>query len=450
MSESSHPLNRRTFLKRHGTLTATAALLSGLPAGVFAADDPNIRLALIGCGGRGTGAAANALGVPGGGTKLYAMADLHQDKITGRLAALKKQFPEQVDVPSERMFTGFDAYKAAIDVLRPGDVALCTTRAYIRPIHVEYAVSKGINVFMEKPFASDPAGLQRMLKAAESADQTGSKILCGLQCRHSPARQALINKVRDGELGEVNVVRANRLASASWMGDMGEKALRFDEQLQFGRSQLMWVGSGQMVDNLIHQIDECCWIFNEWPVQCVAMGGRTPNSTDRGQNLDQYAMEFTFPGGGKAFCGFRRQKKTRTEFASWIQGSKRAAQFSGSGHAATVHMYKDTRIRGDLINWRPPNDAYSPWQYEWNDFIEAIRQDQPFNEGKRAVYADIASLMGRAATHTGQVVTWDQVMKSDFQFCDYLDTLNFDSPVPVKPGANGQFEIPVPGAWKEV
>jgi len=444
-------VNRRQFIQRSGQLTGTAALISALPKNVFAADDPTIRLALIGCGGRGTGAVRDALSVPyRGPVKLWAAADLHSEPIQERLGALKQKFDKDIDVPVDRQFQGFDAYRHAIDTLRPGDIAMCTTRAYIRPLHVEYAVSRGVNVFMEKPFGSDPAGLHRLLKVSDMADEKGVKIAAGLQCRHSPARQALIDRIRDGELGDIPLIRANRLGSAGWLSPQGEKALDFATQLKFGRIHLFWVGSGHMVDNLIHQIDECCWIKDAWPVSCVAMGGRDARSTDCGQNLATYSMEYTFADGTKALCGFRRQHNARTEFATFIHGTKRAAQFSGQTHRATVHEFKDQRIGRDHISWTPPADEHSPWQYEWNHFIEAIRKDLPYNEARRAVYSDFASLMGRAATHTGVEVTWDDMMASRFQFCRPLETLDFNSQVPVKPDAEGRFPVPSPGHWVEV
>ncbi|MHC4745069.1 MAG: Gfo/Idh/MocA family protein, partial [Planctomycetota bacterium] len=204
------------------------------------------------------------------------------------------------------------------------------------------------------------------------------------------------------------------------------------------------------VDYLIHQIDECCWIKDGWPVSAVGFGGRVPFSKDLGQNIDNYSMEFTFADGTKAFCGFRRIARTRSEFATFIHGSKCAAQFSGRTHAATVHMFKDQNINKDNIAWTPEKDRYSPWQYEWNAMIKSIREDRPHNELKRAVYSDMATLMGRAACHIGQTVTWEQMMASRFQFCDYLDKLDYDSPVPVRADENGQFPVPVPGKWKEV
>lgn len=451
ISPVTAPTTRRQFLQQSAALAAGAAALGGLVPAVHAADDQTIRLALIGCGPRGNGAVGDALSVPDAGPiQLHAMADLNAGRLTAAHDALKAKFGARVDVPMDRRFLGFDAYRHAIDLLRPGDIALCTTRAYIRPVHVEYAVRKGINVFMEKPFASDPVGLNRILRAGEEADRKGVKVLAGFQCRHSPARQALIEQIREGKLGEIPLIRANRLGGANWLSNQGARANLLVEQLQFGKAQLYWVGSGLMVDNLIHQVDECCWIKDAWPVSVVGMGGRVPGCKDCGQNLDVYSMEYTFADGTKAFCGFRRMNRTRTDFATYIHGTKCAAQFSGNVHAATVHRFKDQRIEKDNIVWTPTADAYSPWQYEWNTFVANIRRDRPHNETKRAVYSDLAALMGRAACHTGQTVTWDEIMKSEFAFCPNLDALNADSAPPALAGPDGQFVVPVPGQWSEV
>lgn len=450
-SDKDMNTSRRQFLQRGGAIVAGTTVFGSAVPKVYAAEDNTIRLALIGCGGRGTGAVRDALSVPDEGpVQLYAMADLQESKITASHKVLQRGFSEKIDVPRDRQFLGFDAYRKAVDVLRPGDVALCTTRAYIRPVHVEYAVSKGINVFMEKPFSPDPAGLQRLLAVGKEADKRGVKVAAGLQCRHSPARQALINKIRDGELGEVQLIRANRLGGARWLPDLGQAAFDLLEQINRCKSHLFWLGSGHMVDNLIHQIDECCWLKDAWPVSVDGMGGRAFNSRDHGQNIDIYSMEFTFADGTKAFCGFRRMNDTRGDFATYVHGTKRAAQFSGRIHAATVHMFKDQRIDRRSPIWTPTADAFRPWQYEWNDFIHSIRNDLPHNETQRAVYSDFASLMGRAACHTGKTVTWHEITNSSFQFCDTLDSLDYDSPVPIKPDENGQFPVPVPGKWTEV
>jgi predicted dehydrogenase len=450
MSDTSTS-TRRQFLQQGGTLVAGTAMMSSLARSVHAAGDGTIRLALIGCGPRGSGAVRDALSVVGQGpVKLYATADLSEQKTAKSLKALSKEFADKVDVPADRQFYGFDAYRKAIDLLRPGDIAMCTTRAYIRPTHVEYAVKKGVNVFMEKPFASDPGSLHRLLRAGEEAEKKGLKIAAGLQCRHSPARKALIDQIRSGVMGEIHTIRANRLGGGHWLNNKGPQANDFMSQLEFAKIHLYWVGSGHYVDYLIHQIDECCWIKDGWPVEAVGFGGRVPGSRDCGQNLDVYSIEYTFADGTKAFCGFRRIDKTRNDFATYIHGTKCAAQFSGNVHAATVNRYKDQRLVKENIVWTPEKDAFSPWQYEWNDFITSIRQDRPHNEAKRAVYSDLTTLMGRAACHTGQTVTWDEMMQSRFQFCKDYDALTAASPGPAKADENGQFDVPVPGRWKEV
>ena len=161
-SDDASNLTRRRFIQQSGSLAAGAAMLGGLAPAVHAAEDNTIRLALIGCGGRGSGAVRDALSVPDGGPiQLHAMADLVEARMAQSHNGLREKLGDRIDVPEDRKFLGFDAYRQAIDTLRPGDIAMCTTRAYVRPTHVEYAVEKGINVFMEKPFAPDPGGLHR-------------------------------------------------------------------------------------------------------------------------------------------------------------------------------------------------------------------------------------------------------------------------------------------------
>ncbi|MBB3209819.1 putative dehydrogenase [Rhodopirellula rubra] len=453
---TSQASDRRRFLQATGVAVAGAAVAGNVVQGetarsVHVAEDSMIRLALIGCGSRGTGAVVNALETSNQGPiSLYATADLDAKNVELRLRSLKHKYADKIDVPEERQFIGFDAYKKAIDVLKPGDIALCTTRAYIRPVHVEYAVSRGINVFMEKPFATDPRGLHRMLRASELAEKNGVKIAAGLQCRHSPARAALIDRIREDAIGDISYICANRLGGRRWLGDQRDKSNVLTEQLRFGKTGLLWIGSGHMVDFLIHQIDECCWLMNDWPVSCHGMGGREVGSTDRGQNMDTYSMEFTFANGKKAFCGFRRAQGGFNEFATFVHGTKKAAQFSGKVHKATVHVYKDQVISDNNIEWSPTPDAHNPWDYEWISLINSIRNDLPHNEGKRAVYSDYASLMGRAASHLNRVVTWDEIVNSKFQFCDRLDELTVDSAPPVVAGEEGYFPQPGTRNWKEI
>jgi predicted dehydrogenase len=458
---SSVESSRRAFLKWNGCLAAGSALAGLSLPHVHAAESNTIRLALIGCGGRGTGAAANALTVPNGNAKLVAMADVFPQRLNTSLKNLSKEFGAAVDVPADRQFIGFDAYRKAIDCLKPGDVALLTTHAAFRPIHLEYAVAKGVNVFMEKSFAPDPAGIKRIIRAGEAAEKKNLKIAAGLMCRHSPARQALIRKIRDGAMGSIQLIRAYRMDSSS--AAKPYKAQEGSELMwQIRRSgAFMWASSGRFIGLMIHQIDECCWLKDAWPISAHGVGGRFANSPDASENHDSYSIEYTFADGTKAMVVGRYIPKCYNDFSTFVHGTKCAAQFSGNIHAPTVHTYKDQRVADDNIAW---NYGYkedknwstrfrgteSPWQEEWNVLLAAIRNDRPHNEAKRAAYSDLAAIMGRAAVHSGRVITWDEALASNFEFCPNLETLNENSPAPIRADAQGRYAPPIPGVSKEI
>jgi len=441
--------SRREFLAQTGLTLAGSALAGVSLPHVHAAEDNTIRLALIGCGGRGTGAAANALDAPGGPVKLIAMADIFRDRLDNSLRNLREKYGQRVDVPPERQFVGFDAYKKAIDCLRAGDVALLTTHAAFRATHFDYAVEKGVNVFMEKTFAPDPGGVKRIIRAGEIADQKGLKVGCGLMCRHSSARRALIEKIRDGAMGDIQLIRAYRMDSGYRMGPLKFQGSELLAQIRIPY-QFFWASSGIFIELMIHQIDECCWIKDGWPVTAHGVGGRGPDSTDCSQNFDTYSIEYTFADGTKALVTGRYIPKCYNDFATFLHGTKCAAQFSGDIHAPTVQIYKDQRIAQQNVAWRPEKEQVDPWQAEWNDLIDAIRKNKPYNETRRAAHSNLAAIMGRAAVHMGRIITWEEAMASDFQFCADVDSLNENSPAPVKADAQGRYPAPVPGAWKEV
>ncbi len=441
--------SRRKFIQNSSRITAASALAGVSIPHVHAADDHTIRLALIGCGGRGAGAAANALTAPGGPVKLIAMADLFEDKQTRAHDALKKKFKDQVDVPADQRFIGFDAYRNAIDCLNPGDVALLTTNAYCRATHLDYAVEKGVNVFMEKSFAPDPGGLHRMLRAGEIAEKKGLKIASGLMCRHSVARQEFIEKVRAGELGDIPLIRAYRMGRKSWLQSRNSGESEVEWQIR-RKGSFHWVSSGRLIEYLIHQIDECCWLKDSLPVSAHGMGGRVPNSADQGQNLDTYSVEYTFADGSTAMVYSRDIDKGDIDFATYVHGTKRAGQFSGMTHKATVHTYKDARMERNNIDWKADREPCTPWQAEWNVLLAKIRNDEPHNETKRSIHSNFAGIMGRAAVHYQRVVTWDEIVGSKFKFCENVDDINFDSPAPVQADANGAYPVPVPGQWTEI
>ncbi len=453
--QSSHAstgkASRREFLATSGKAAAGSAVMAAMAVPpVHAAEDNTIRLALIGCGARGSGAVGNALSVPDSGpVKLAAMADVFEDRLAASHKALGKQFGERIDVPPDRRFVGFDAYKKAIDCLRPGDVALLTTRAYPRPTHLDYAVQKGVNVFMEKSFAPDPGGLKRMLRAGEAAEKKNLKIAAGLMCRHSVARQALIEKVRSGELGQIQLIRAYRMGGGGPLGPRNPKQNELEWQIRRSVG-FLWASSGLFIELLIHQIDECCWLKDAWPVTAHGLGGRIPYSTDCGQNLDTYSIEYTFADGTTALVSNRNIRGCHNDFATYVHGTRRAAQFSGNIHAATVHTYRDQRTGDDHVDWKADNEPCTPWQAEWNVLVDAIRNDRPHNETRRAMLANLAAVMGRAAVHSGKIITWDEMVASDFLFCDYIDKFDYGSPAPVHDDQSGRYPAPVPGQWTEI
>ena len=451
-SQKPRGYSRRDLLKAGGTAAAASALAGVAIPPVHAADNNTIRLALIGCGNRGSGAVANAMNSAYGPVKLAAMADVIEGRLTTSLKNLQKMFGDRIDVPKERQFIGFDAYKKAIDCLGPGDVAMLTNFAAFRPMQLEYAVQKGVNVFMEKSFAPDVPGLRRLIKAGEEAEKKNLKIAAGLQWRHSENRQELIRRIRDGVLGEIQLIRAYRVHP---VGVLGKRPPGEDELLwQISRFvHFLWVSGGLFAEMNIHQIDELCWIKDQWPVAAHGVGGRVANSRDHGQNLDSLSIEWTFPDGTKAMDVVRwLGGHCHTEFATYIHGTRCAAQFNTYGlrKGETTRLYKDQRIEKDTMIWESPKETINSWDAEWNVLLDSIRNDKPQNETKRAAYSNVADLMGRAAVHSGKVITWDDAMASNFQFCPDIDTLNYDSAPPVQADAEGRYPVPVPGVWSEI
>ena len=450
-SSSGQTFSRRDAIKTGATLAVASSLSAAvdLPK-VHAGEDNTIQLALIGCGGRGRGAVVNALSVENSGpVKLVAMADLFAEKLPLSREVLDREFGSKVDVPSERQFAGFDAYKQAIDCLKPGDVALLTGYAYCRGTHLDYAVQKGIHVFMEKSFAPDPAGCHRMLRIGEAAEEKNLKIAAGLMCRHSVNRQALIEKIQDGQMGQITLVRAYRMGGVGKLYPRPAQQSELEYQIR-NRMSFLWASAGLLSEYMIHQIDECCWLKDAWPVAARGVGGRSPYSDDFGQNFDAYGVEYRFEDGAIATVDGRFIPGCENDFVTYVHGTRCAAQFSGNIHRGTVRTYKDQRIRDDNVTWEAPEEPCSAHQAEWNVLIDAIRNDRHHNETRRAIYANLATIMGRAAVHSGRTVTWDQVMQSDFRFCENVDGLNFDRAAPVQMDAQGRYPAPIPGNWSEV
>ena len=449
-SHTPEKSSRRRFLAQGGAVAAGTALAAMAVPPVHAGEDNTIRLALIGCGGRGRGAVGNAMASAHGPVQLYAMADVVDTRLESAHKVLTNAFGDRMDVPKERQFVGFDAYKKAIDCLGPSDVAMLTNFAYFRPTQLEYAVQKGVNVFMEKSFAPDAPSLRRLIRVAKEAEKKNLKVLAGLQCRHSVNRQELIKRFRDGQIGDIQLIRGYRMHN---VGVMGKKPEDYDELLWQIRNftRFFWVSGGLYAEMDIHQIDEICWIKGQLPATAHGIGGRIANSKDHSQNLDSMSIEWTFPDGTKALFGMRwLGGHCHSEFATYAHGTKCAAQFSGQTHKGTARIYKDQRIADDNIVWEAPDEQYNPWDAEWNTLLSAIREDRKQNDAERAALSNIADLMGRAACHSGRIITWDEMMTSKFQFCPNIDDMDYDTEPPLKPDADGRYPVPIPGVWDEV
>lgn len=263
---------RRAFLATSGRLAAGVAATAALSRPGYTAEDNTIKVALVGCGGRGTGAANQALSTQGP-TVLWAAADVLEDRLNASLATLERAKPKQAHVPKDRRFIGFDGYRHAIDSIAPGGVVILATPPAFRPIHLEYAVRKGVHVFMEKSFAVDAPGIRRVLAAGEAAGQKGLKIAGGLMSRHYLPLEQAIERIHDGIIGEVITAWAYRMHGPVGVRSRTPSMTELEYQIR-NYSCFTWLNGSFIVDWLIHNIDICCWVKGAWPVSAQGMGGR--------------------------------------------------------------------------------------------------------------------------------------------------------------------------------
>lgn len=449
LSPDTHLTSRRVFIQKTGRLAAASALAGVALPHVHAAGSDLIQVGLIGCGGRGTGAADNALSTKSGPIKLVAMSDVFERKLEGSYASLKKKFGDRVDVPAERRFIGFDGYRKAMDCLKAGDVALFATPPAFRWVHFTYAIAKGLNVFMEKPVTVDGPTTRKMLALAEEADRKKLKVGVGLMVRHCKGRQELHDRILQGEIGDLMLLRAYRMGGAA--GTAGPRPADRSELLyQIQRFHaFLWASGGLFSDFNIHQIDECCWMKNAWPIQAHGSGGRHFRGNSVDQNFDNYSVEYTFADGTKFFYIGRSQAGCHSEFASYGHGTKGSAIISTSSHSpGRVRLFKGQNFARADMTWAFPQPEPSPYQLEWDDLIQAIRQDTPYNEAARGAIASLVTSMGRMAAHTGQIVTYDDMLNCEHEFAPTVDAFNMDSPAPLQADAEGRYPVPAPGQNK--
>lgn len=409
-----------------------------------AAGSDTLKVALVGCGGRGTGAASQALSTSGS-VKLWAMADLFADKLETSLAALckgqdanydrnaHKGFAGKVEVPPERRFVGFDAYKQAID--SGVDVVICTTAPHFRPIHFEYAIQKGKHVFMEKPVAVDAPGIRRVLAAAEMAKQKKLKVGVGLQRHHDALYLETVKRIRDGAIGEIVYQRAYWNGAGYRMRPPREPGMTEMAYQLRNPYHYTWISGDNIAEQHVHNLDVCNWIKGTHPVTAQGQGGRQLRIGPLfGDIYDHHFVEFTYEDGSQLFSQCRHMTGCWNSVAEYVIGSKGKAEVN----AGKIQTGADT--------WRYRGPKTNPYQVEHDRLFEAIRKDLPFNEAEQGALSTMTAILGRMATYSGKVVTWDDAFKSQLSLAP--KTYDFDATPPVLPGPDGIYPCAVPGATK--
>lgn len=443
--------SRRQFLKAAGgAVTASSFSTAGYPT-VHVTGSDLIQIAVVGCGGRGSGAVMDALRTRTGPIKLVAMADAYEDRIKSSYAGLSSsEVGKMVDVPQERRFVGFDAYRKAMDCLMPGDVAILATPAAFRWVHFQYAVERRLNVFMEKSVTVDGPSTRRMLRLAEDAKTKNLKCAVGLMCRHSRPLQELNERIQNGEIGDILLMRGYRMHGPA--GQVGPKPASMSElEFQIRRfHSFLWAGSGFFTDWSIHHIDHLSWMKNAWPIKAQALGGKQYKSAQDGtpfvdQNFDTYSVEYTFADGSKYYHDARCIAGAAGIYSSYAHGTKGFAIASRANDCgAPSAIYRGQTADPAKLAWQS-TDSSNPYQNEWDDLIDAIRADRPYNEVKRGAEASLVAHMGRMAAHTGQEITFEQILNCEHEFAPGLDKLTMYSPAPLQPDAGGRYPVPQPG-----
>jgi len=426
MNPAPESTDRRSFLKT-GSLITAASLLPGLARAQ--GEVAEIKVALIGCGGRGTGAAAQSLNVPG--TKLVAMADAFEDNLEAAHATLSKQFGERCDVPKERRFHGFDAFKKAIDA---ADLVLLCSSPGFRPAHFEYAVEKGKHVFMEKPVAVDGPGIRKVIEAAKAADAKKLKVVSGLQRHYQNSYIETLAQVRAGMIGDIISSQVYWSGGGIWTRARQEGMTEMEYQMR-NWFYFNWLCGDHICEQHIHNIDVGNWFKGAHPVKANGIGGRTKRiGKDWGEIFDHHYVEYTYADGTVMNSQCKHWNGTWSKVAETIVGTK------GTASAGVIKDHA-----GKII-WRFRGPENNPYQTEHDVLVQHIREDKPINDAHRTAEATLSAIMGRMATYSGQEVTWEQALNSD------LDTmpkvLAWDADPGPKAGPDGLYPAPIPGVTK--
>ena len=454
MSEKT--TTRRQFLAATGGVALATAVPALARAGVHQQGGGEIRVALVGCGGRGSGAAVNAVSVKNGPVKLVAMADVFQDRLDDSFRNLERSVKDKMDVPKERQFLGYDAYKHAMDALRTGDVVILTTPPGFRWVHYEYAISKRLNVFMEKPVTVDGPSSRKMLALNEQAKAAGLRVGVGLMSRHTVGMQELAQRIQDGELGEIMLMRGYRMhgPAASSQSVLKPEGMT-DLEYQIRRfHSFLWASGGCYADFYIHHIDHLIWMKGALPVKAQGLGGRHYKENREGkafvdQNFDAYAVEYTFGDGSKFFFEGRCMDGAAGIYSSYVHGTKGVGVVARSGDfGGPQAIYKGQNLDRESLLWQS-TDRSNPYQNEWEVLINKIRAGEPHNEVETGVSTCVATNMGRMAAHTGQEITYDQMLNCQHEFAPSIASLTYASDSPLMPQFDGKYPVPEPGIKKD-
>ena len=436
-----HPdLTRRSFLKNASTAVAGGALLGALPIERFAlgaSPGDTIRIALVGAGGRGRGAAAQALRT-NGDVKLVAVADAFKNSLEGGLKQIESEFkdrPERLAVTEDTKFVGLDAYKKAIEL---ADVVVIATPPGFRPIHFEEAVRQGKHVFMEKPVAVDGPGVRRVLAAAAEAKKRNLKVGVGLQRRHQNGYIETVKRLQDGEAGEILAMRVY------WNGGpVGPKARRADLEKVLGRPptemeyqvrnwyMFNWLCGDHIVEQHIHNLDVANWVLNGYPVRALGMGGRAyQNGLDSGEIFDHHAVQYEYANGVRVFSECRQIPGCWNSVSEHVHGTKGSSNVGG---------YTITGANA----WKYRGGGKDPYQQEHDDLFDAIRNDKPYNEAERGALSSMTAILGRMCTNSGKEITWEEALNSKLDLMP--SEFTWDAKPKVLPDENGIYPFAIPG-----
>lgn len=403
--QESHPFresstSRRQFLKTGSVGVAAAmALAPRLSANAYAEGNDIIKVGLVGCGGRGSGAAANALAADPG-VRIVAMGDTFADHLESSLAGLKASHADRVTVDDSTKFVGFDAYKHVIDNC---DVVLLATPTYFRPVQLKYAIEQGKHVFCEKPVAVDGPGIRSVIETCKLAEKKKLSIVSGLCYRYHPAIVAAFNEVADGRIGDVISVRASYLTRGLWVKPRQEGWSDMEWQLR-NWIYFNWLSGDHITEQHVHSIDKMIWAMGDKnPISATGVGGRFLRTDPMYGNVyDHFAIEYKFEDDVTGFGRCRQQDPCQVDVTDTVYGTK------GILHIATTRAH----ITGENP-WRHRGKDGNMYVAEHEALYKAIREDKPINNGGYMATSTMTALLGREAAYSGQEVKWDDLMASD-------------------------------------